>query len=172
MTRVSLTCTKRQKCRMLQSHLLKHLQTTTLDTPLCGTRLTQNTITYLIHALEDMVCLDRRQFLSIEAADDAAQDWKTFMVALERKASVTARRSFICPTSTMRTRIRGTRSKQTKMTAQTQASSQSGFSCVDFSRLNKKRARLGLTSTSPVTCFGLSSLTPESTDQLSSSSRM
>lgn len=35
-----------------------------------------------------MICADRRRYPSIEAADEAVRDWKTFMVALERKASV------------------------------------------------------------------------------------
>lgn len=43
-----------------------------------------------------MICLDRHRFPSIEAADQAAQDWKTYMVALERKASVTAE-EFLLP---------------------------------------------------------------------------
>lgn len=43
-----------------------------------------------------MICLDRRRYPSIEAADHAVQEWKSYMVALEQKASVTVE-AFLLP---------------------------------------------------------------------------
>lgn len=43
-----------------------------------------------------MICLDRRRFSSPKAADNAAQDWKRYMIALERKASVSVE-AFLLP---------------------------------------------------------------------------
>lgn len=43
-----------------------------------------------------MICLDRRLFSSLELADEAVQDWTRYMVALERKASVSVE-AFLLP---------------------------------------------------------------------------
>ena len=43
-----------------------------------------------------MICLDRHRYSSVQEADDATQDWKSHMVALEQKASVTVE-AFLLP---------------------------------------------------------------------------